>query len=350
MQKVSLPYIDNAKAVLVTVAVNLGVVFLFYWPNGVTYPGVLVDSLICAAITTAIDLWMVYTRLRKLRSFGQIPSEVPINGLIQRLPQNPWALGVIFAAVFGVLTAGVNAAILWFFGLRSMAFLPWVVYKLVYTTVLSAGITQYCVFRYVQPDWARAKSAKEADKEPQTILKPVRDPMPRVSVFKAMYGSVTGNIATNMVVGLVLGGVTAAEDGSVTITPTTVEGIPITGLIFGFLVGFLTTRSIVKEMNMAILAPGYVEPQHAVLDKRFSWMPKGKGALTLFICLCMMIFSAVVLWVLMTLFDIAVMNIYQYAVFISVYASIVSKPLSCVLVRRCTQPDYIRYTLNKAKS
>lgn len=350
MQKISLPYIDNAKAVFVTVVVNLAVVFLFYWPDGVTYPGVLLDSLICAIITTAIDLWMVYTRLLKLRLAGQMPSQVPVNSFIQRFPQNPWALGVIFAAAFGVLTAGVNAVILWFFGLQSMAFLPWVIYKLVYTTVLSVGIAQYCVFRYVQPDWAGAKIMEGTDKGMQTVLKPVRDPLPKVSVFKAMYGSVTGNIATNMVVGLVLGGVMTAADGSVTIAPTTVEGIPITGFIFGFLVGFLTTRSVVKEMNMAILTPGYEESRHAAPDRRFTWMPKGKGALTLFMCLCMMIFSAVILWSLMKLFDIAVMNIYQYAVFITVYAGIVSKPLTCVLVRRCTQPDYIRYTLNKAKA
>lgn len=347
MRSISLPYIDNAKAVLLTVAVNLGIVFAFYWPHGIAYEGVLWDSLICAAVTTAIDLWIVYARLLKLRATGQMPAQVPVSRLMQRLPQNPLALGLVFTAVFGALTVGVNAAILWFFGLARMAFVPWLAYKLVYSTVLSVIVTEYCVFRYVQPDWAPAQPRREGA---QTDLRPVKDPFPKVSVIKEMYGSVTGNIATNMIVGLALGGITAAPGGAVTIPPTTREGIPITGLIFGLIVGILVTRGVMKGVDAMILAQGPEGLKAAVPDRRFTWMPKGKGALTLLVCACMMVFSAVALWALMTLFDIPVMNLYQYAVFITVYASIISKPLSYVLLRRCTQSDYIGRVLKKAKA
>ncbi|MCL1855775.1 MAG: hypothetical protein FWF86_08585 [Clostridia bacterium] len=348
MHKAGLPYVDNAKAVLLTVAINVGVVFLFHWPGGITLRGVLLDSVLCAGITVLIDLWMVHTRLRKMRTGGQMPPHVPVSRLMQRLPKNPVALGVIYAAVFGVLTAGVNGAVLWFFGMKTMAFAPWMVYKLVYAVLLSAKITEYCIFRYVQPDWAMETPGGA---EPQKAVKPVKDPLPKVSVFKAMYGSVTGNIATNMIIGLALGGITIAPGGSVVISPTTVEGIPITGLIFGLIIGTLVTSGVVKEVNGAILAaatgPGRELPEMPVADKRFSWMPRRKGMLTALICVCMMILSAVALWSLMTLFGISVMNVYQYAIFITAYASVVSKPLSYVLVRRCTQPDYIRYVQKK---
>jgi len=343
MQKVSLPYIDNAKAVLLTVAINVGVVFAFFWPDGARFYDALWDSLICAGTTVLINLWIVYACMRKMRAGGQMPSQVPVSRFMQRLPRNPFALGIIYAVVFGALTVGINAAILWFFDMRSMAFVPWMVYKLAYTTILSVKITEYCIFRYVQPDWAGAECT---DNETQTPRKPVKDPLPKIGVFKAMYGSVTGNIALSMIIGLALGGVVIAPDGSAVVPPTTVDGIPITGLIFGLILGILLTGGVVKGVNASILASGATIPEEMISDRRFAWMPKRKGPLTVFVCIFMMIFSAIALWCLMTLLEIPVMNAYQFAVFITAYASVVGKPLSYVLVRRCTQPDYVRFSLS----
>ena len=339
MKKASLPYIDNAKAVLLTVAINLGVVFLFH-RSGITFRGVLVDSLICAVILVVVDLWIVYVHLLKLRARGLMPTQVPVSALMQKLPQNPFALGVIYAVIFGAVVVGVNAAILWVFGKQSMTFASWLVYKIVYTTYLSVKVTEYCIFRYVQPDWA---NAGPAGAEAKPDLKPVKDPLPKIGVFAAMYGGVTGNIATNMIFGLITGGVTIASDGSVISSPTTVAGVPIGGMIFGLILGTLVTNGVVKDINAAILASGAAIPEDSPSDKRFSWMPKGKGMLMVLVCVCTMVFSAFALWFAMTLFGISVMNAYQYAIFISAYATIISKPLSYVLVRRCTQPDYALY-------
>ncbi|NLV57923.1 MAG: hypothetical protein GXY67_04050 [Clostridiales bacterium] len=346
MKRTGLPYINNAKAVLLTASVNLAIVFLLYWPDGISYRGVLWDSLICAAITTAIDLWVVFVQLLKLRWGGQIPTQVPVSPFMQRLPSNPFLLGVLFTTVFGMLAVGANAAILWFFERQHLAFVPWLAYKLVYSTILSVIITEYCVFRYVQPDWVDARVASSGS---QIVLKPVRNPLPKVSLLKEVYASVTGNLATNMIAGLAFGGVAIASDGSVFITPTTVEGVPISGLIFGLIVGVLVTRSVLQEIRRQIPVADLPDSQPLTLDKRFTWMPKGNVTLTLFVCVCMMVFSSVALWALMKLFDLPVMNVYQYAVFITVYASIVSKLLSYVLVRRCTQPDYLRYMQKRGK-
>ena len=346
MHSVGLPYIDNAKAVLVTLVINMGVVFVFNWPEGVTYSGVLWDSLFCAGITTTINMWIVYSRLKKIRAMRGMPSHVPVSRFMQRLPQNPYALGVVYIVVFGALTVGVNAAVLWFFNMRSLTFAPWAVYKLLYATILSVTITEYCIFRYVQPDWASAGSSKtEIEQGPAVSV--VKDPLPKVSVFKEVYGSVTGNIALNIIIGSLLGGVMVGPDGSTVIAPTTVQGIPITGLIFGLISGVLITNGVVKKMNASILASQPVVAETAVTDTWLAWMPKGRAALTCCISVGVMAFSATALWSIMKLFNIAVMNFYQFTVFITAYASILSKPLSYVLVRRCLAPDYVRCTLER---
>lgn len=343
MRKVGLPYVDNARAVLITLVVNLGIVFAFN-RQGVDYRGVLLDSFFCAIVTTAVDLWIVYASLKRMRAAGEMPSQVPESAFMQRLPQNPLALGVLYAAGFGALAVVVNGAILRFFDMREMAFVPWLAYKLVYATVLSVKIAEWCVFRYVQPDWAGADGGSEG-MPPST---PVKNPLPRIGVFKEIYGSVTGNIAMNILMGSALGGVRVGEGSTVVIAPTTIEGIPITGLVFGLLVGILVTRGVAGEMDAAIAASNPEVPEGMASDRRFAWMPMRRAALTSLVCACVMVFSSVVLPAVMRLFDLSVMNFYQFTVFITVYATLVGKPLSSVLIRRCTQPDYVRYVLRKS--
>jgi len=347
-QPVRLPYVDNAKAVLVTIAINLGAAFVFNWPGGVTYSDVMWDSLFCAFITTAINMWIVYPILKRMRAQGTMPAQVPESGFMQCLPQNPVVLGTLYAIVFAALAIGGNAAILWFFNMHKMAFAPWIVYKLVYATALSAKIVEFCIFRYVQPDWAKTGHA-DVETRKEVSGKPVRHPLPKISVFKEMYGSVTGNIAMNIIIGSILGGVAVQADGSVVLFPTTAEGIPITGLVFGLIVGVLVTNGVVTAMNAAIVASGSTMLEGAVADKRLAWMPKTRTALTFFMCIFLMAFSAAALRAILVLFEIPVLNFYQFTVFITVYAALLSKPLSFVVTKRCMQPDYIYYILKKTK-
>ncbi|MCL2695214.1 MAG: hypothetical protein FWE69_02690 [Clostridiales bacterium] len=333
-QKVRLPYIDNAKAIGLTLAINLGVVFLFF-RSGATFGTALVDSAICAVTTTIINLLIVYPRLKKLRAGGQLPAQVPVSRLMQKLPRNPFALGAVFALVFGALTVGINGLILWFFGMEEMAFVPWLTYKLLYATVLSVQIVAFCIFRYVQPDWAG-----EGTTETQ-----VKNPLPKISVFKEMWGGVTMNIAMNIIIGSLLGGVVLVEYGEVLIFPTTVEGISITGLVFGLIVGVLTTNGVTRAMKGIILQ--YGAAAGGATSKWFSWLPKRKVWLSALICVCTMLFSAVALPTVMRLFGMTVMNFYQFSVFITIYATLVGKPISYVLTRRCLQPDYIEHILKK---
>ena len=220
---------------------------------------------------------------------------------MQKLPKNPFALGVIYAFVFASLTIVINALILHFFDLYNMTFVTWMVYKLIYTTVLSIKIVEFCIFRYVQPDWAKAKCAP-APAAISGIERPVRNPMPRVGVFKEMYGCITGILVTN---------------------------------------GYL------KSMKATILTSGPALLEQATADRRFTWMPKKKGALMCLITLSVMLFSVVALPAVMHLFGKSFLNFYQFVIFITVYAALISKPLSYILVKRCMQPDYIRKTFSE---
>lgn len=350
MYRARLPHIDNARAILVTLAINLGVVFLFNWPQGVVFSDVLWDSLICAVITVAIDMLFVYPKLRRMRAAGEMPAQVPESRLMQRLPQNPFALGAVYAVVFAALAVGCNAAILGFFGMWRLAFAPWAVYKLVYATVLSVGVVEYCIFRYVQPDWAAWVRGANTEAGKAIPRQAVRNPLPDIGVFKEMYGAVTGNIAMNIIIGSLLGGLAIGADGSVVIHPTTAEGIHITGLVFGFIVGVLVTKGVVSAMDAIITNSGPAILEGVVVDRRVAWMPKGRFALTGLVCVCVMAFSTVALPAILNLFGIPFLNFYQFTIFITIYATLLGKPLSFALTRRCMQPDYIRVTLENAKT
>jgi len=345
--KYNLPYINNVKAVLLTLVINLGVLFIFNFPGGVNMNGVMADSVICAFVTTIIDMWIVYVSVQKIRDAGRMPQQVPVSRLMQKLPKNPFALGIIYALAFAVITAAINWLILIFFDMHNMTFMTWMVYKLIYATVLSIKIVEYCIFRFVQPDWANSNAVAPVEKEADFKEKPVKNPLPKISLFKEMYGAVTGNLALNLIFGSLLGGAAAQPDGSVVIFPTIVEGIPITGLIFGLIVGILVTNGVVKSLKATILSYGSAMLETSVKDKKFAWMPKRKIPLMCLISFSVMIFSAVALPVIMHLFGKSFFNFYQFTIFVTVYATLISKPLSYVLVQRCLQPDFIIYTLKK---
>ncbi len=340
--KPRLPYIDNAKAVLITLAINICALLLFNWPGGISYAGAMWDSLFCAVITTIINMCIVYGRLLKMRKLGAMPVSFPESKFIQRLPQNPILLVIIYATAFAAVTTGINAVILLFFGIDKMSFLPWAIYKLIYSTVLSIKIVEFCIFRYVQPDWANAQNNGHTETGGSSTGSTVKNPWPSISLFKEIYGSVTANIVTNLIIGSILGGVITRPDGSVLIFPTTVEGIPITGLAFGLIAGILVTKGIVTAMDETIIASIPLETRNAApTDRRFTWMPVGKVPLTILVCICLMIFSALALPAVMMLFGKTVLNFFQYSIFITVYATIICKPLSFILIQRCMQSDYI---------
>lgn len=345
-KRTHLPYINNIMMVLITIAINVCVVFAFFWPDGAALIDVVIDTSICVVITVAIGLSFVYPKMKAMRETGSIPKQAPVSALMQKLPKNPIFLGLTYAVVFGILMVGINVLILWFFGMTDMGFIPWLAYKLIYSTILSIKIVEFCIYRYVQPDWVNDVKIPVRD----YTGKPVKDPLPKVSLFKEMFGSVTFNIALNMILGAALGGAVINADASVIIYPTTAGSIWITGLIFGFITGLLTTNGVINAVKAAVLSSNDTVPDSKTGDNRFTWLPKNKFTLTCLVCVCVMIFSAVMLQAIMMLFGKSALNFYQFSIFITIYAAIISKPLSYILTQRCSQPDWVIYIRNKTKT
>jgi len=388
-QKYRLPYVDNVTAVLITLVINVAVTFIFFWPDGVDFPGVIQDTVICVVITVVINMLVVSTSLKRMRAKGVMPTQVPESRLMQRLPKNPAALGLVYILFFCLVTVGLNALVLWFFGMETMSFIPWITYKLIYATVLTIKVVEYCIFRFVQPDWAQAQTddAVDAAEHTDVELKQVKDPLPKISVFSAMFASVTSSIAMNIIIGTITGGVFVAAESMVVISPNTIEGMPTTGFVFGFITGFLTTNAIFKAVNNSILsepkgdgscgaepkgdgscgaepkgdgscgapfsAPQEPSPFGSAPQEPSpfgSWMPKARVPFTLLMCAAVMAFSMVMLPFIMWLFGLSILNFYQYTIFMVIYSSLLSKPLSYVVTQRLTQPDYILYILEKHKA
>ena len=359
-KRIKLPYVDNYIAVLISIVINLVVVFIFNWPGGISYFGVLLDTATCVVITVIVNMIIIYILIKRMKAQRSVPRQVPISSLMQKLPKNPVVLAVIYIVFFGVVTVAINAVVLWFFGMNDLNFITWLVYKLIYTTVLSIKVVEYCIFRFVQPDWTNEEERESEDLE-AAGGKPIKDPLPKISVFKEMYGSVTANIGMNMILGAFLGSVTVGVGSVVSIAPTTIGGIPISGLVFGLITGFLVSSAIIKSMrtgilNAAALAETSTENAESVPtetpagDRRFTWMPKRRLPLTALICVAVMIFSYFALPTLMWLFGREIMSFYQSIIFMTVYASLLSKPLVYILTKRCTQPDYAQYVVKSKKA
>ena len=68
-------------------------------------------------------------------------------------------------------------------------------------------------------------------------------------------------------------------DASVVVHPTTVEGIPITGLVFGFITGLLTTNGIINALGEAIKSSGTAAPDDMPGDKRLHGCQRAKSHL-----------------------------------------------------------------------
>ena len=90
-----LPYADNLPVVLLTAAINLACVFIFYYGREIDLKGVLTDSFYCGVITPFINVFVIGSCVARLRALGSLPAAVPVNALMMRLPKNKFLLALI---------------------------------------------------------------------------------------------------------------------------------------------------------------------------------------------------------------------------------------------------------------
>ncbi len=333
VQEEGLPYINNARAVLITVAINLASTFAFNFPQGIAFQEILWEAPVFGAVTTAIDMAIIYPQLKKKRARGLLPVYEPGNRMMQKLPRHPAWLGLVYAVAFAALSLLANWAILSFFGIDRMTFAEWAVYEITFVTLLSVKIVEYIIFRFVQPDWADAHSGAP--------MHMVRNPLPRFAMFKAVYASVTGNMALNIIIGTILGGVVLMDSKAVVIYPTTIERIHITGIVFGMISGLLVSNGVIKAVNQGTHdTPLSDRPKSAAKPL---WLPRNRAALTGVVCCANVVITAAVLRGVMALFNLPMLDFYRYTVLMTAYATVNGKLISRFLIWRCTRLDYAQY-------
>lgn len=324
-----LPYINHARPVLLTVAVNAAAVFIFLWGKPLTFWIIMADASICGVITSFADVFAVSGSIRKLRSRGTPPKEAPRNRLIGMMPRNPLLFAIALAVAFGLLSPLFNAFIILFYGIKEFSFAPFLVYRLIYTCVLSAKITEIAVLRYAQPDCASAADITAPGAET------VKDPFPRVSTLKQWYNTVTDDFGFNLLFGLLAGG-TVIQGSLVIIPPVTLDGIAISALILGVIVTARLAYPVAKSMRELRENGGL--PLSGTYDKRIGWIPYSPAKFALVLLLPIVAASLLVFWAVLSFFGFAVLNFFQFFFIRMLFVSLLTKPVVRLAISRYAQP------------
>ena len=150
-----LPYMDNWRTVLITVAINVALsMALRFGEAEITRADVILHGFMLGLITSVINVFIVRARLGKARELGTMPANVPVSRLMMRLPRNPFLLSLIFGVAFGALAALVGWSLMVFYGFERLPFLQYLVCKVILACVLCSKILEFAIFRLAQSDCA----------------------------------------------------------------------------------------------------------------------------------------------------------------------------------------------------
>lgn len=327
--KPALPYLNNARVILFTVAVNALAVFIFQWGRPITIRTILMDAAFAGVTTSFINVFIVERRLKKMRDAGSFPSEAPIVRQMSRLPQNPLALAIVFGAVFALLTPAFNLLVIWFYEISSFTFERFAVWKALYSCLLSALILEWAILRYVQPECAPPSPAKRSGAEE------VKNPLRRISAVKEIYNSAVDDFGFNMIIGLLLGG-TVIRGHEVVIMPTARGAIVISGVILGIIVTLRMALPIakkIKDLRETGELPVAAESKswtarlpYSPLKFAFALMPPITFSCT------------AVFWAILTFFGFEELNFFQFFFIRLVFVSLLGKEVLKLAISRYRQP------------
>ncbi len=324
----SLPYLNNLPMILLVLSINA--VFAILQPVwGLSHPNILVDAAICGMSTSWICVWVAHFRLRKLAREGALPAQTPQIGIAGRLPKSPWALSLCFGVMFAVITPLLTEALLRFFDITEYTFPRFLVWKLAYSGVLSAKLSELAVLRLTQPDCLRPEDP------PQTGQSVVKNPLPKGDTFTKLFNTVTTDFGFNMLIGLLLGG-TLVIDHNVIITPTTRSGILISGAILGAIVTIRMVYPVIKSIEQ-LKAAGQL-PVAASINRVVAWLPKSPVGFSLVLLPVMMVLSPMVFFAVFHFFGFEILDFFQYFAIRSLYVWLLTKPIVSLAILRYMQP------------
>lgn len=151
----SLPYLDNLQAVAITVAIN----FILAWAANFEMASynvyaLAIDAAICGMLTAVIDVLIVRAGMKKAWAAGIVPREAPVSGLMMKFPKGGIGLMLALGAAASIVCVAVNCGLFLFYGFESWTFWQFMLYKLVYSLVLSERLISLTILRLVQKDCA----------------------------------------------------------------------------------------------------------------------------------------------------------------------------------------------------
>ena len=326
--RLGLPYVDNLPLITLTAAVNLLCMFLFFYGKKIDLRNVLEDSFICGVITSFIDVFFVASRVKALAVRGELPPSMPVSRMMMRLPANKFYLSLIFALFFGVSTLLVNLAFIKFYGITDFDFPRLSVWKVIYSCVLSAKVAELAVLRFVQPDVPETVSVEQCG------TGVVRDPLPRISVFREYFNTVAGDFGFNMIVGLILGG-TVVEGGRVIIMPVQRSSIAATSVVLGAIVAACMICPVAESVKSALDASRIERTRTSGTALRMLPYTPWKFALSLLLPVIILAFCF--FWSVMTFFGFETLDFFQFFLIRALFVSLLSKAVIRLAAARYMQ-------------
>ena len=315
--KTSLPYIDNAKAVAVTLLLNLLLPWIFRLDR-YEAQDIIIDAVICALLTTIINVLVVWHFVRKAQVAGAIPHEVPISKFMMRLPKSRLGLMAVFGTFFAVLCAGINYTIFTWYGFESWTFGQFLLFKLVYSLILSERIVSLGILRFVQPDYWESKG--EA-----ATTQPIKNPLPSISGIQMLFSNISANLALQLFFNPYIGKYTIGGDRS----------IIVEGIIGSAITCFIVVGIVARTLDMA-RANGEIN----VPPNRFlMFFPRNRWLFAL-LCACVAGPIAAGLFVgLFRYYGFSSWTFYEFFWIKMAYLLILGKILVVFTLLRFTQPD-----------
>ena len=149
----SLPYLNNLRSVLITLAINFALVLAVNFKMaGYDVYALALDSVICGYLTAVIDVGLVQQSMRKVWATDAVAQPVPVSPLMMRLPKGGVGLMLILGTAAAVLCVAVNCGIFLYYGFERWTFWQFMLYKLVYSLILSERLVSLTILRMVQND------------------------------------------------------------------------------------------------------------------------------------------------------------------------------------------------------
>ena len=319
--KLALPYVDNVRTISITLLLNVLLTWCFRL-HQYEVRDIVIDAVICAWLTTVINVLIVWRCIRKARSAGAIPNEVPVNKAMMLLPKNRLGLIGVLGTFFTVLCVGINYTVFTWYSFESWTYEQFLLFKLVYSLILSERIVSLCILRLVQPDCEKPKV------DPITVIaQPIKNPLPSISGIRELFSTISVNLILQLYSNPYIDKYTIDGDRSIIMEGTIASAVTC----------FIVIGIITKTLDMARVNGEFNVPQNRFL----TLLPRNRW---LFALICALITAPITGLLFISLFKFygfTSWTFYEFLWIKTVYLLVLGKILVAIALRRFTQPDII---------